>query len=146
MITSLQNDRFVQFLLNNDIVGPLFVATSKLMPYLLVSAVFAFLYSFVPNTRVRLKPAIIGGIAGGFMWASIGLLFTAFVVNSVRTQAVYASFAIAVVALIWIYLNWIVLLVGAKIAFYVHASRVPACRPAGSAPVQFDARTAGAQP
>jgi membrane protein len=53
------------------------------------------------------------------MWASISVLITAFVVNSVRTQAVYAGFAIAVIALIWIYLNWIVLLLGAQIAFYV---------------------------
>lgn len=119
MLTSLQNDSFVQFLLNNEIVGPLFVATSKLTPYLLVSAVFVFLYAFVPNTDVKLKSALIGGLAGGFMWASIGLLMTAFVVNSVRTQAVYAGFAIAVITLIWIYLNWIVLLLGAQIAFYV---------------------------
>lgn len=119
MITSLQNEAFVQFLLNNDIVGPLFVATSKLTPYLLIIAVFTFVYMFIPNTKVRFRAALTGGLAGGFMWASIGLLFTAFVVNSVRTQAVYASFAIAVIALIWIYLNWIVLLLGAQIAFYV---------------------------
>ncbi|MDJ0916691.1 MAG: YihY/virulence factor BrkB family protein [Woeseiaceae bacterium] len=119
MLTSLQNDSFVQFLLNNEVVGPLFVATSKLTPYLLVSAVFTFLYAFIPNTQVKLKSALIGGLAGGFMWASIGLLMTAFVVNSARTQAVYAGFAIAVITLFWIYLNWIVLLLGAKIAFYV---------------------------
>ncbi len=119
MLTSLQNDSIVQYLLNNEVVGPLFVATSKLTPYLLVSAVFTFLYAFIPNTQVKLKSALIGGLAGGFMWASIGLLMTAFVVNSARTQAVYAGFAIAVITLIWIYLNWIVLLLGAKIAFYV---------------------------
>ncbi len=119
MLTSLQNDSIVQFLLNNEVVGPLFVATSKLTPYLLVSAVFTFLYAFIPNTQVKLKSALIGGLAGGFMWASIGLLMTAFVVNSARTQAVYAGFAIAVITLFWIYLNWIVLLLGAKIAFYV---------------------------
>ncbi len=118
MITSLQNESFVQWLLNNDIVGPLFVASSKLMPYLIVMLVFAFLYAFMPNTRVRVKSALIGGIAGGFMWASLGLIFTAFIVNSAQTQAVYASFAIAVVTLFWIYLNWIVLLLGAQVSFY----------------------------
>ncbi len=118
MITSLQNDNFVQWLLNNDIVGPLFVATSKLTPYVIVSLVFAFLYAFMPNTRVRLKSALLGGAAGGFMWASLGLVFTAFIVNSAQTQAVYASFAIAIVTLIWIYLNWIVLLLGAQVSFY----------------------------
>lgn len=117
-ITSLQNESLVQYLLNNEIVGPFFVATSKLMPYVIVSLMFGFLYAFLPNTRVTFKAAAVGGVAGGFMWASVGVIFTAFIVNATRTQAVYASFAIAIVTLIWIYLNWMVLLLGAQLAFY----------------------------
>lgn len=122
MITSLQNETVVQYLLNNDIVGPVFVATGKMTPYLLVMSVFTFLYAFIPNAKVSLKSAIVGGISGGFMWATLSVVFTAFVVNSARTQAVYAGFAIAVITLIWIYLNWIVLLLGSQIAFYVQNS------------------------
>jgi membrane protein len=119
MITSLQNEEIVQYLLRNQIVGPVFVATSKLTPYLLVSGVFAFLYWYMPNTRVRIVPALLGGLAGGFMWGSMVAIFTTFVVTAARTQAVYASFAIAIVTLIWLYLNWIILLVGAQLAFYI---------------------------
>ena len=117
-LTALQNDRIVQWLLSNEIIGPLFVTTSKLTPYLLVAAVFTFLYKFVPNTRVNFTSALVGGLAGGFMWASIGLIFAAFIVTAGRTQAVYASFAIAIVTLMWLYANWMVLLIGAQIAFY----------------------------
>jgi len=119
MITSLQNEEIVQYLLRNQIVGPLFVATSKLIPYLLVSGVFAFLYWYMPNTRVRILPALLGGLAGGFIWASMVIIFTTFVVTAARTQAVYASFAIAIITLIWLYLNWITLLIGAQLAFYI---------------------------
>ncbi len=118
MITGLQNQAVIQYLLQNDIVGPLFVATSKLTPYLLVAGVFTFLYWFMPNTRVRISSAMIGGLAGGFIWASMVIIFTTFVVNAARTQAVYASFAIAIITLIWLYLNWIVLLIGSQLAFY----------------------------
>ncbi len=118
MMTSLQNEEIVQYMLTNEIVGPIFVATSKLTPYLLVTGVFAFLYMFMPNTRVRLSSALVGGLAGGFLWASIGLIFTTFIVSSTNRQAVYASFAIAIVTLIWLYLNWLVLLIGAQLAFY----------------------------
>jgi len=118
LLTSLQNEEFVQYLLNNQLVGPLFVATSKLTPYLLVTGVFAFLYMFMPNTRVRLSSALVGGLAGGFLWASLGVIFTTFIVSSTNRQAVYASFAIAIVTLIWLYLNWLVLLIGAQLAFY----------------------------
>jgi membrane protein len=119
MITALQNQEIVQYLLENRVIGPLFVATSKLTPYFLVSAVFAFLYWFMPNTRVRVVPAIAGGLAGGFIWASMVVIFTTFVATASARQAVYASFAIAIVTLIWLYLNWLILLIGAQLAFYV---------------------------
>jgi membrane protein len=119
MITSLQNEEFVQYLLRNQIVGPLFVATGKMTPYLLVSGVFAFLYWYMPNTSVRLSSALLGGLAGGFLWASMVLIFTTFVVTAARTQAVYASFAIAIITLIWLYLNWLILLIGSQLAFYI---------------------------
>jgi len=118
MITSLQNETLVQYLLKNDILGPLFIATSKLTPYLLVTAVFTFLYAYMPNTQVRIRSALVGGITGGFLWASTSVLFAAFVMNSARTQAIYASFAIAITVLIWLYLNWLILLIGAQLAFY----------------------------
>jgi len=118
MIGSLQDDGIVKFLLDNQIVGPLFVATSRVTPFLLVTGAFAFLYWFMPNTKVRLSSALVGGVAGGFLWATLGLLVATFIVNSARTMSVYGGFAIAITALIWLYLNWLVLLVGAQLAYY----------------------------
>ncbi len=117
-LASLQNEVVVQWLTQNALFGPVFAATSKLTPFLLVTAVFTFLYWYMPNTNVHLRSALVGGIAGGFMWAAVGMVVAAFVANSARTQAIYASFAIAIVALIWLYLNWLILLIGAQLAFY----------------------------
>lgn len=119
MITALQNQSVVQYLLQNEIIGPVFVATSKLTPYFIVAGVFAFLYWFMPNTRVRVLPALLGGLAGGFIWASMVIIFTTFIATASARQAVYASFAIAIVTLIWLYLNWLTLLIGAQLAFYI---------------------------
>lgn len=118
MIGSLQDEGLVRYLLQNQVVGPLFVATSKVTPFLLVTATFAFLYWFMPNTKVRLGSALVGGVAGGFLWATLGVIVATFIVNSARTMSVYGGFAIAIIALIWVYLNWLVLLVGAQLAFY----------------------------
>jgi membrane protein len=52
------------------------------------------------------------------MWASMSVLFSEFIATSFRTFAVYASFAVGIIALIWLYLNWLVLLLGAQLAFY----------------------------
>ncbi len=118
MITSIQSNTVVQYLLNNEALGPVFVVGSKFIPYLLISGVFTFLYMFMPNTRVNLKSALVGGIVGGFMWATMGAIFTTFVLFATRTQQIYAGFAVAITTLIWLYLNWLVLLIGAQLAFY----------------------------
>ncbi|MEJ2275501.1 MAG: YihY/virulence factor BrkB family protein [Woeseiaceae bacterium] len=117
-VASLQNESIVQWLSNQAIFGAVFSATSSLTPYLIVTAVFSFLYFYMPNTNVRISSALVGGLAGGFMWATVSLIFAAFVTNSARTQAIYAGFAIAIVTLVWLYLNWLILLIGAQIAFY----------------------------
>ncbi len=118
MITSIQSNSVVQYLLNNEALGPLFVVAGKFVPYLLISAVFTFLYMFMPNTRVKFKSALVGGVAGGFMWATMGAIFTTFILYATRTQQIYAGFAVAITTLIWLYLNWLILLIGAQLAFY----------------------------
>ena len=118
MITSIQSNTVVQFLISNDRLGPIFVVIGKIVPYLLISGVFAFLYMFMPNTKVNLRSALVGGIAGGFMWATMSALFTTFILYSTRTLQIYAGFAVAITALFWLYLNWLILLIGAQLAFY----------------------------
>jgi membrane protein len=118
MITSIQSNAVVQYLLNNEALGPIFVVGGKFVPYVLISGVFTFLYMFMPNTKVNFKSALVGGVVGGFMWATMGAIFTNFVLFATRTLQVYAGFAVAITTLIWLYLNWLVLLIGAQLAFY----------------------------
>ena len=119
MIASLRSNAIVQFFLTTDVISPILIATNKLTPYLLVTGVFTFLYMYMPNTKVRFKAALIGGLLGGFIWASLSAIFAAFVVFSTSKQAIYAGFAVAIFALIWLYLNWLVLLFGAQLAYYI---------------------------
>jgi membrane protein len=88
-------------------------------PYIMVTAIFTAVYMFVPNTKVKWKPAVIGGVTAGILWAVVGKLFTAFVVYTTRLSIVYAGFAIIVVALLWTYFGWLILLIGAQLSFYV---------------------------
>jgi len=90
-----------------------------LTPYLIVTGVFAFMYGFIPNCSVRVRAAVVGGLFAGALWAAVGMIFASFIAGSTRTVVIYASFAIAVVALIWLYVSWLVLLLGAQLAFYV---------------------------
>jgi membrane protein len=85
----------------------------------IVTIIFTFMYSFIPNTKVELRAALIGGVASGIMWALVGRAFTAFIVYSSSLVAVYTGFAIVLTTLIWVYLSWLILLLGAQLAFYL---------------------------
>ncbi len=88
-------------------------------PYAMVTAFFVGMYMLIPNTRVQWRPAVIGAVVGGVLWAAVGRMFTAFVVYSTRLQIVYAGFAFVVAALLWTYFGWLILLAGAQLSFYV---------------------------
>jgi membrane protein len=99
-------------------LGFLISIVSKLIPYILVISAFTFIYVLVPNTRVRFKSALVGGIIAGILWETTGWLFASFVAGSGSYTAVYSGFAILMIFMIWLYLSWIILLTGASIAFY----------------------------
>jgi len=113
------NNTVVQDLMNVAPLGHLIVLFSKLVPYLLVIAAFSFIYMFIPNTRVDVGPALIGGLVAGVLWQSSGWAFAAFIASSSNYAAIYSSFAILILLLIWLYLNWLILLLGAQVAFYM---------------------------
>jgi membrane protein len=91
----------------------------RIAPYVIVTAVFTFMYSFIPNTQVQFRAALIGGVTAGIMWALVGRMFTAVILYSSQLVAVYTGFAIVLTTLIWVYLSWLILLIGAQLAFYV---------------------------
>ncbi len=109
----------VQRLMEVEPIGHMLVLTGKLIPYLLVIVTFTFIYIFIPNTRVKVVPALVGGVVAGVLWQTSGWIFAAFVATSPNYAAIYSGFAILVLLLIWLYLSWLILLLGAQVAFYI---------------------------
>ncbi|HWK73025.1 MAG TPA: YhjD/YihY/BrkB family envelope integrity protein [Povalibacter sp.] len=119
LLGAMSSSTVVQAVSQYEPFGSILVVLGKLTPYLLVIGVFTFLYAFVPNTRVRLRAAFIAGITAGIGWLATGLFFASFVKTTGGTLVIYAGFAIVIVSLIWLYASWLVLLLGAQLAFYV---------------------------
>ncbi len=119
VLASMSNSSIVRYLSHYEPFGSIIVGLGHIAPYLLVMGVFTFLYGFVPNTKVRIRPALIGGATAGLAWVAMGMIFASFVRTSGGTMVIYAGFAIVIVALIWLYTSWLVLLLGAQLAFYV---------------------------
>lgn len=118
LTASTMNSSFVLGLAEIEPFGSLIVALTKLMPFLMVIIAFTFFYAMMPNTKVKLGSALWGGVVGGSAWQATSLVFTAFVVNSTKYDAIYSGFAVGIFLLIWLYVNWLILLLGSCIAFY----------------------------
>ena len=120
---ALGSNAAMRWLTQHEPFGSMLRGLGVIGPFLFVTGVFTFLYSFVPNTRVRLKAAFVGGLVAGLLWAGSGALFARVVAASTQMVAIYAGFAIFLAALIWIYLSWLILLIGAQLSFYVQNPR-----------------------
>lgn len=90
-----------------------------LAPYVILTALFGAMYMLMPNTRVRVLPALGGALAAGIIWAMAAKGFTAMVLYTSRLTLVYAGFAVVVAVFLWTYLGWLILLLGAQLAFYL---------------------------
>lgn len=99
--------------------GSIILFISKLAPLILIVGAFTFVYMFVPNTRVKLFAALVGALVGGSLWQISGMVFAGFAAGSTRYAAIYSGFAILILFMIWLYLSWLILLIGAQLAFFV---------------------------
>lgn len=119
MTASVMNTAVVQQLVAIEPFGTLIIMATKLVPYLLIWVAFTFIYIFIPNVRVRFGAAAIGALLAGFLWQTTGWVFASFIASSTKYAAIYSSFAILIMLLIWLYINWLVMLLGAQVAFYI---------------------------
>ena len=118
LTASAQSYWLVERLFEIGFVSYLFTLTTSVMPFVLLCATFTFLYKFIPYTKVRLSSALVGGATAGILWQLVGTAFAAFVANSARYAAVYSTFAIVIVFLIWLYTGWLIFLIGAEVTYF----------------------------
>ena len=118
LTASMMNSTVMLAVMNVEPFGSLLVLVSRLAPLMLITLAFAFVYMFVPNTRVKFSSAMVGAVVGGVLWQGSGLVFAEFAAGSTRYAAIYSGFAILLMFMIWLYLSWLILLIGAQVAFF----------------------------
>lgn len=120
---SMGSAGIVQKLVSMEPFGTVYYVLGLVLPFILEVAAFSFIYSFIPNTQVRLIPALAGGLFTGIAWKGTGLLFAAFMANSTQYSAIYSGFAVILLSMIWLYISWLILLLGGVVAFHVQYPR-----------------------
>jgi len=89
----------------------------EFIPFLLVWVLFAFIFIYMPNTKVRLKPGIVAALAAGTAYQATQWIYISFQVGVSRANAVYGSFAALPLFLVWMELSWLIVLMGSEISF-----------------------------
>ncbi|MBT7443264.1 MAG: YihY/virulence factor BrkB family protein [Methylococcales bacterium] len=100
-----------------ELIGPVLMKLIKLTPYILVWLMFIMIYLIMPNTQVRFKSALIGGVIAGTCFVLLQYFYIGFQVGAAQANAIYGSFAALPLFLIWLNLSWIITLLGAEISF-----------------------------
>ncbi|MBR2358640.1 MAG: YihY/virulence factor BrkB family protein [Lentisphaeria bacterium] len=87
------------------------------VPYLLAWMLFTFIYIFLPNTRVRFSAALFGGVIAGSIYQLLqsGYFFVQMALS--RYNVIYGSFSALPLFLIWMYLNWLIMLFGVTLSY-----------------------------
>ncbi len=100
-----------------EYVGPILSGILKILPFVFIWLVFMLLYIIMPNTKVKISSAIIGGIIAGTLFQVLNSTYINFQSQLTSYGAVYGSFAALPLFLIWLQLSWLIVLFGAEISF-----------------------------
>jgi membrane protein len=114
---------------NWTITGPLL----QTLPLLVEFAVFTIAYVIIPNRKVLIRHALIGGLLATLLFELAKWAFAAYLRQVPSYQQIYGTLAVIPIFLIWVYLSWVVILLGASISaslsgfrFQPWSRRIPA--------------------
>ena len=118
LLASLKSHTLVQRLVDMEPLGTLLVWSGDMVPFVMLCAVFTFFYKTIPNTHVHARSAAVGGVSAAVVWIIAGEIFATFVAASANYSAIYSSFAVLVLFLLWLYTGWMIVLIGAQLSFF----------------------------
>lgn len=114
---TLQSNTIVQKILSVSVFSYLYLVLLKFLPYIMVWMALMFIYIFIPNTKVKVLSGVVGGVVAGTIWQVAQWGYLGFQVGVTKYNAIYGSFAQLPLFLIWLYLSWVIVLLGAEMCF-----------------------------
>jgi membrane protein len=87
------------------------------------TAFFLVAYISVPNTKVKLRPALVGAVTAALLWEAGKWGFTKYLSFSDGTAKLYGALALIPLFLLWVYFTWVIVLFGLQIAYQMQHGR-----------------------
>ena len=85
------------------------------LPFFALWLMFALLYWGLPNTHIRFRAALVGGVIGGSLWQFNNMASTLYISKVLTYSKIYGSLGAVPVLLFGIYLSWLIILLGAQV-------------------------------
>lgn len=104
-----------EFLNQQTIIQGITQMILRYLPWILEVFAFVLFYKAIPNTEVNIKHALCGGIIATILFESAKLGFAFFILNFNNYQLIYGALATIPIFLVWIFLSWLVMLIGAVV-------------------------------
>lgn len=99
--------------------GRLYTTLLSLTPFATVWVALFLLFVFMPNTHVRRRSAAGSALLTAIFWLAWQRIYISMQVSLSRYDAVYGTFASIPIFLLWLYVSWMLILLGAEMAFAI---------------------------
>ncbi len=103
---------------------PVVKSLAPLIAGALLALLLTVFYVFIPNTRVRFMPALIGGCVVAALLLGNNYLSFLYVSRVVRAQSLYGSIGLFIVLLIGLFIFWLMVLLGGQLTHAVQNARL----------------------
>ena len=114
---SLGSDGFVHSLDQVPVLGHFYRILILQLPQLIILMAFAFLYWFFPNTQVKVKSAVVGGLVAMVLFSLTRVVYVGMGIGATKYSVLFGGLVALPLVLTWIYVCWAVVLFGAEVAF-----------------------------
>lgn len=111
---------------HSRVQGLLVLGVSKLLAVVISTALLVIVYTVVPNSRVQFLPALVGAFVAAVLWEAGKFGFTNYIRFSTGTSKLYGTIALVPLFLLWVYVTWVIVLLGLQLTAAMQTYRLAA--------------------